>query len=771
MKFTPSLLDAVFCCLLTTLISSATAGPNNPQWPKCDSNGVKGCPCDEQMFTCDPFGPQTCGSMYMEPDQPQVNVPVEVSKDLFLITRALYDGVDGNPFNLIALPFKLVNNGNPGDYEVNDAFVDAMKTNVQNYVAQDVSKMEMTDLYNGISGNNAEFKSIAVHYDTWDLTMNNSSKTRKDRKETKDQLDGAIQDQQDNMVQNYPMYKSSDPWNNPAINKISDSGGTTVTGPNGYGIYYSAFVAQMLIAFMQQIAVDGLDAATSRSAQVFVVDYGWKGIKHAEKLIKEYVAQREGDITGPNTRHDNSDGQTYYEVQDDWAYYQGVSAKAESCSWKESNLATYYGSGKSYWKSCDKSTRDFVNMYSSHCVMGRKQFVVGPLIANWNTWLIEPSKQWAKLVDLICERANRDDEKLQMLCNNQGNSTESYNSKGGTAIDYINNKEAIDGSYVLGPKNTNDCPEGSSHVITRDQCQTAYNQLVKTNTGINNGVDYDYNWGTTRPSGCFLFLTTNTVNFNPDTNNNSGNSGDTLGGDQPICFSPHDKYIIQQTCQHNYPGQNVIATPVQCVANGCTNYYKSIQPDADSKTPFLDQCDAGVDGWTCCLEGVKSGVNGHACSDGNNNECNNGLVCGRYDNSGGGSNNLPTNYQCCHCTDNDCVIQGETWCRNEEGGLCSDGNDNNCAAGLVCGRTSENPQYPSYTCCEDYYYPPHGSLTCKQNSQQYEVTTNMLVGSSNEIRQESNNMPPWAMVGILGLAMVATYKLAKPRQDKYNELE
>merc|ERR1711865_1290477 len=163
--------------------------------------------------------------------------------------------------------------------------------------------------------------------------------------------------------------------------------------------------------------------------------------------------------------------------------------------------------------------------------------------------------------------------------------------------------------FVLGPKNTNDCPLGSSHVIEQDQCQDAYNQLATTMEGLGNRVDYPMEWGTDRPSGCFLYLSGNTVFFNSGINNESGASGDTLGGDRPICYNYYyayyprkDGYIIQQTCQKNYPGVNVIATPVPCVVNGCNNYYKSNQPDASRTMPFIDQCNAGVDGWTCCLD-------------------------------------------------------------------------------------------------------------------------------------------------------------------------
>ena len=149
------------------------------------------------------------------------------------------------------------------------------------------------------------------------------------------------------------------------------------------------------------------------------------------------------------------------------------------------------------------------------------------------------------------------------------------------------------------------------------------------------------------------------------------------------------------------------------------------------------------------------------CSDGNDNKCASSTVCGRY-------NNIANAYQCCKCTDNDCVIEGVAWCRNKEGSACSDGNNDNCAAGLVCGRY--NNVETDYQCCKEYEWSPGGVITCTQNGS----VTKMLVGSSNEIHQESN-VTPLTMLGFLGLAMVATFKIAKDyhhrHQEQYNQLE
>jgi len=148
------------------------------------------------------------------------------------------------------------------------------------------------------------------------------------------------------------------------------------------------------------------------------------------------------------------------------------------------------------------------------------------------------------------------------------------------------------------------------------------------------------------------------------------------------------------------------------------------------------------------------------CSDGDNNNCATGLVCGRY-------NNNANAYQCCTCTNNDCVMEGQDWCRNNEGGACSDGNNNNCATGLVCGRY--NNVETDYQCCKEYYWSS-GVAICYKSS----PVTNMLVGSSNEIHQESI-LTSLTMLGFLGLAMVATFKIAKDyhqrHQEQYNQLE
>ena len=712
MKFTHS-FDAVVCCLLALPISLVTS--------ECSSYIL--CKCAKQMFTCDPFSPEACGSIYMSPDDPdnKVNVPWMVAKDAYAISSAIFIAAKGgNPFGLIALPFKLVNNGKAGDgnYEVDDAFVDAMKKNVQNYVAQAVSQAEMANLYDGIVGNNDVFKIIALNLDA---VQNNKEKENEEYLQT--QFLNSIKTQRDSLVRQYPKYASK----TPTIDPTTTPAGTT-TGPNGWGIYYSIFVNQLLLACQQDIAMTGIDRlAVSVVSQRLLVEYGWKAMKHAEMLIDTYVAQRESDITGPTSQESEL---KYWEIKDTWAYYQEAEGSAQqTCSWDEAN--TYEQNLGYDTESCDVQHKEsdctipwlpdnFFRDHSIHCKEGRRQFVTGAIINNWNTWLIEPAKQWAKLVDLIC--ASYDDEDLQTQCQNQGeNNSTTYKNNGGTAIDHINNKEEVIGHlplfvlgfentndcppesshvierypcidaynqlaktkegikfggggenfdpqgscnrpatfnfddfsihagttrpsgcfldlasntvffnldihdesgaggatllgdqpicretlFVLGPKNTNDCPLGSSHVINRHQCQDAFNHLATTIEGITDGVDYDGSWGTDRPSGCFLYLAHNKVQFNKDIHDESGADGDTLTGDQSICYSYYprkDGYIIQQTCQKNYPGANVIATPVPCEVYGCNKYYKSTEPLASRMIHFSDQCDAGLDGWTCCLD-------------------------------------------------------------------------------------------------------------------------------------------------------------------------
>ena len=189
----------------------------------------------------------------MSPDDPdnKVNVPSEVARDAYAISSAFFSAAGGDPFGLIALPFNLVNNGKAGDnnYDVDDAFVDAMKKNVQNYVAQAVSQAEMANLYDGIIGNNAVFKVIALNLDA---VRNNKEKENEEFLQT--QFLRSIQNQRDSLVRQYPKYASK----TPTINPTTTPAGTT-TGPNGWGIYYSIFVNQLLLACQQDIAMTGID--------------------------------------------------------------------------------------------------------------------------------------------------------------------------------------------------------------------------------------------------------------------------------------------------------------------------------------------------------------------------------------------------------------------------------------------------------------------------------------------------------------------------------
>ena len=110
------------------------------------------------------------------------------------------------------------------------------------------------------------------------------------------------------------------------------------------------------------------------------------------------------------------------------------------------------------------------------------------------------------------------------------------------------------------------------------------------------------------------------------------------------------------------------------------------------------------------------------------------------------------------------------------GGACSDGEDNNYAAGLVCGRTNDYDKGSTFTCCKHYNRDEDcHEATCQGYGS---VTTKLLmVGSSHDIQQKSNTVTPWTLLlGLfLGLAMFATFKIAKDyhhrHQEQYNQLE
>lgn len=86
---------------------------------------------------------------------------------------------------------------------------------------------------------------------------------------------------------------------------------------------------------------------------------------------------------------------------------------------------------------------------------------------------------------------------------------------------------------------------------------------------------------------------------------------------------------------------------------------------------------------------------GEACADGDNDNCQGGLVCGKF-------NNDPDSYQCCSSFQ---VYDGAAWCTNPEGGSCSciiqnpdddlgcTGIDQNCQGDLKCGEVDNG--YPN----------------------------------------------------------------------------
>ena len=104
-------------------------------------------------------------------------------------------------------------------------------------------------------------------------------------------------------------------------------------------------------------------------------------------------------------------------------------------------------------------------------------------------------------------------------------------------------------------------------------------------------------------------------------------------------------------------------------------------------------------GCTCPNKRIDLGA---ACTGGDNTCCEDGLVCGKWDNS-------DENYQCCS---NYNVVNGLAWCINDFGGACSDGNNYNCVAGAACGRYNNDGH--AYQCCGNHHN--YGGVTWCTNA-------------------------------------------------------
>jgi hypothetical protein len=97
--------------------------------------------------------------------------------------------------------------------------------------------------------------------------------------------------------------------------------------------------------------------------------------------------------------------------------------------------------------------------------------------------------------------------------------------------------------YVLGPAGSNSCPHATWFVRDTTECRTAYTYLsgLPSVSPVNDGIDYQHNWGIGRPTGCFLHLGNRNVHFNP------GSGGNSLGNDQPICKRNNDRFAFGST--------------------------------------------------------------------------------------------------------------------------------------------------------------------------------------------------------------------------------
>jgi len=571
---------------------------------KCGSGDLKcnkKCQCDAHVneYTCNPFRPDVCTSLYTvsDPKTDPLNVANKVSGVLLNVGIGV---ISEDPLALISTLFSLPASfvsplANPV-YTVDRPFLDHLQRDVKNYVAQEVAASEMKTLYSNIEGNMAIFESVNGHYLNSELAL--------------PALDSTIT----HYLGLYYLYKNNDPWDN-ALSATSNGG---FSGFKGYGLFYSVFVTQMFIAFMQKILFIGVK--DTYADQGTLVEYLWKAIKHSQLLVDAYVEQRVTNIEYYLSPHKSTSSNPIdYVITDKRVVTDNMSKdvqkELEKCEWKTTNEVSfefYHQVGflsKAIVSLCPQSDKDYIETHSSRCESARKQFVTGTVISNWDTWLIEPSKKWAALADLIC-KSKSNSPTLTTRCNNQGeNSDINYSNGGGKAVDYVtsyNIADSVSGDIVLGTRKTNYCHyQGATHITSRDLCLVAYNRMVQDDPTLVNGVAYkppsigwipgDY------PTGCFLSHWNNKVYYNERTEVTGSMKKDAW----PICHQSKE-YQVQQICQRNNPGKFVIATNISY----CHKYYDGTTHcggDDDencnswySSKDFIDQ-DSTVYLWTCCV--------------------------------------------------------------------------------------------------------------------------------------------------------------------------
>jgi len=765
MKFTRTLFASVFG-LSALPLSLATPGKTN-------------CATNEQNFSCNPFGPGICGSIYMTPElegKSPLNLPGTIANTLFDGTEAFLAAAGGDPLSLIklliTLPTAFASNHGTPTYKVTEEFKKEMELNMRNYVTTGLTTVQLDGLYDNISGKLLRWKTRAKNaYDEW--------VDEKDTPGTGDKwlsAKGEFAGLSGSYIDDYYKYAHRTPWENP-----QEVATGAKSGINGWGIYYSVYVTQMLIAFMQELAFRSTNTDVHNPTGVVeknVVEFAWRGINHAKELVEMYLEQRESHIEGPFDNPNGPDHTHYYFIDDYWITRQ--STPAETCHWGEANYISHlvnYPStcprghtdrhcrAHSENEICPSNTDNFVKDYATKCVEGRKQFVSGAVVSNWNTWLIEPSKHWAALADKICEKTN--DHRVMTMCLNQGeDNNNNYHDRGGTAVDYVSSNflgsTVGEGSdFVLGTFNTDECPHGASHIIDRTRCETAYHSLA---ADYPNRVDVSgySGWKGRWPHGCFLNRD-NTTNTGVFFNINGG--GNSAGTGQPVCETDK-KYRIQQTCQRLFPRHKVVATRVSNgpSTNDCNDYYKSTQPGSTHKMNFYDG-DSPTTGWTCCAD----------------------REIGLYVIGSAGTTECPTGYSHINVPAQCSLAYQFLVTTNPEIGGDRTSNPMDWGNLYQTGCFTLSSKFGGggdvfFNTAQSGTLGHDGQPICyRESSNQVNTATTSLVEASNDIPLNSH-LPFSAMLGLLGLAMVATYKVVKdyrrhhhhphhPHSKPYNKLD
>lgn len=263
----------------------------------------------------------------------------------------------------------------------------------QKYVTQQVGIAQLQNLYQEILGFQLSCMMVSQAYDIWQNTTNQTLASLYESEFNTEILALII-----SLNTQFYYYSCQTPWNG--------------DGSNGYGIFFGQYVTIYMATLGQYVVAYPGDPSLQQ--QIDLVMLANSAITSAVTMVDNYLTLRMSYIsqvkfTPAQSGYYGCTAAPQYSCSDNFESYATGGVDMTTCSWgavAETQTRSQTSSHMWACNACPQSVTDAALQQVITCRVEHATAVMTPIIQNWNSWLLEPARQWGHMARTVCEGAS-----------------------------------------------------------------------------------------------------------------------------------------------------------------------------------------------------------------------------------------------------------------------------------------------------------------------------------------------------------------------------